>query len=88
MDSTGLQIGIELEVLLTPISQLEGGFKDLEHFCLLVARKWNAEKAPGDANMHVDIDGEYNGGNENLEWSITDDETLRGLEDARAGRCE
>jgi hypothetical protein len=39
MDSTGLQIGIELEVLLTPTSQPEGGFKDLEHFCLLVARK-------------------------------------------------
>jgi hypothetical protein len=38
--------------------------------------------------MHVDIDGEYDGGNEDIEWHITDDETLQGLEDAGAGRCE
>jgi hypothetical protein len=38
MDSTGLQIGIELEVLLTPTSQLEGGFKDRGGYCSRTAR--------------------------------------------------
>lgn len=88
MDFAGLQLGIEAEVLLTPTSQPQGGFKDLEHFSLLVARKWNAEKELGAAKMHVDIDGEYDGGSENIEWSITDDETLKGLENAASGRCE
>lgn len=83
-----MRIGIEIEVLLTPSSHPEGRFKDLEHFCISVARIWDAEKTPGSANMHVDIDGEYDGGNEDIEWSITDDETLRGLEDAEVGRCE
>ena len=38
--------------------------------------------------MHVDIDGEYDGGSEDIKWSIIDDETLQGLVDARASRCE
>jgi hypothetical protein len=38
--------------------------------------------------MHVDIDGEYDGGHEDVEWSMTDDETIKALEDAGAGRCE
>jgi len=54
----------------------------------LVARKWNAEKAPRAGKMHVDIDGEHDGGNEDIEWSIKDGEILQGLEDAGAGRCE
>ena len=75
-DFAGLQLGIEVKVLLTPTSQPQGGFKDLEHFSLLVARKWNAEKELGAAKMHVDTDGEYDGGSENIEWSITDDEQM------------
>ncbi|RDW59552.1 hypothetical protein BP6252_12639 [Coleophoma cylindrospora] len=86
MNFQGLQIGIELEVLLTPQNPPPGGFKDLEHFGRSIAQRWNRESAVGMAKMHVDIDGAYEGENENLEWSVTDDETLIGLEDTETGR--
>jgi hypothetical protein len=84
----GLQICIEIEILLTPQDPPSCGFNDLEHFSSLIAQRWNRDRAAGMAKMHVDIDGAYEGGNENLEWSVTDDETLKGLENTETGRCK
>jgi len=88
MEFPGLRIGIELEVLLTPISQSQRGFESLEHFARFITKKWNAERPPSAAKMHTDVDGLYEGGNADSEWTITDDSTILDLEDAGAGRCK
>jgi len=68
--------GIELELLLTfrdlALSTIPKDLKGRAGFLVLEVNKITVGP-----RVHSDIDGEYEGPNENTEWSITDDTTLR-----------
>jgi hypothetical protein len=75
MATSGFKIGIEVEMLLT----LRGAqiVPDLEHFANGLVKKYNQSTNGQYPKMHSDIDGMYDGPNEYLEWSITDDASVR-----------
>jgi hypothetical protein len=64
---TGLRIGIEIEVLLTPRGPIES-FSDPEQFANFLVADCHAKFSPG-IRIHQDIDGP----SDNCEWSVTDD---------------
>lgn len=77
MFSSGFQIGIETEVLLSLRETSQNGVSDLQTVATSVVNAYNSTNKREYPRMHLDIDGQYDGPNDTLEWSITDDVTVR-----------
>lgn len=75
---TPLVFGVEVEVLLNLLRKPQDGFpdvKDLDTFATILIPYFN-EKTNGEYKMLLDIDGCYEGKDQHLHWSITDDSTI------------
>lgn len=70
-----LRFGIEAEFLLTTRSG-KGYGGDLEAFAQYVCSMYQTRKEGGWPNMHVDLEGYSPGDNDNMEWSLTDDDSV------------
>jgi hypothetical protein len=71
-----LRIGVEFELLLklrhTPVNPPQ----DLDAFANLLVGRYNQLANATYPRMHNDIDGVYEGPDDFVEWSVTDDVTL------------
>lgn len=72
MAVSGFKIGIEVETLLTLREPPPSVLLDLEAFGRGLVKRYNQSAGDEYPRMHSDIDGMYDGANENIEWSVTE----------------
>lgn len=77
MATSGFQFGIELEMFLIPYVHRPNHMLDLEEFAESLTKHYN-KLTTGSCYplMHGDINGEYEGINAEIEWSVTDDQSI------------
>ncbi|KAF9642852.1 hypothetical protein BDM02DRAFT_1857417 [Thelephora ganbajun] len=73
--SNHLRFGIEVEFLLSP--REAHTFKDIGEFANFVLAFYKSKKDKSWPNMHVDLDGSYEGDNDTIEWSLSDDASIK-----------
>ena len=77
MATTGIQIGVENEVFLRLREPPSHGMPDIVGFANRLSRFYNEATArTNHPRMHSDIDGAYEGKGVNVEWSLTDDQSI------------
>jgi len=74
--STYLRLGIESEIFLVPRDSGQD-FTSLEGFANFMAKTYNQKKRAALPKMHVNIDGSYSGHNQAIEWTLTNDTSLK-----------
>jgi|SRR3954451_1857408 len=76
MAASGFKIGIEMELLLSPRDQPQHSNPDMDTFVDGLVKTYNRMTPPAFPRMHSDINGTYDGPNNTLEWSVTQDVSL------------
>lgn len=77
LDTSGLKIGIETEMLLSLRETPKNGMPDIDKYAKDFAIYYNEATAVYDyPRMHADIDAANNGKGVNIEWSVTDDQSI------------
>ena len=76
MNEGYLRFGIESEVFLVP-RQSSDDFTSLEGFANFMIKTYNDKKRTAWPKMHLDIDGSYKGHDQAIEWTLTNDSSLK-----------